>query len=68
MIIVVHGLSKELIDNACKLGAVVSEESARFENHKMSVRENYIKLRRFDNNATGSLVIARSEFTNIEIV
>lgn len=68
MIIVVHGLSKELINSATKLGAKVTEDAARFEEHKMAVRENYIKIRRFDNNATGSLVIARNEFTNIEIV
>lgn len=68
MIIVVHGLSKELIDSAAKIGAKVTEDSARFENHKMSVRECYVKIRRFDNNATGALVIARNEFTNIEIV
>ena len=68
MKIIVTGLDTSLLLDAERIGGLIHESDVIFPRHKMTVRENYVKIRNRENSALGSLVIDESEFVHIQII
>lgn len=67
MHITIIGIDSNMLGQAAQVGGVIVDHDGVFKTHKLVVRENYIKLRNYNNGAVGSLVLARDEFVRIEI-
>ena len=68
MKIIVNGLDESLMQDAERIGGLIHLSEVVFPCHKMTVRENYVKIRNRENGALGSLIISSNEYVNIQII